>query len=45
MSQLRANGPRRPAGVGEFPAVEAWKRERDRQTAERARLGLEPGRR
>lgn len=43
MSQLRANGPRRPAGVGEFPAVEAWKRERQADSRE-GRLGLEPGR-
>lgn len=41
--KLRANGPRKPGGAGEFLAVEPWKR--DRQTDSReGRLGLEPGR-
>lgn len=34
MAQLRADGLRKPAGAGEFLAVEPW--ERDRQTAEKA---------
>lgn len=43
MPKLRANGPRKPAGAGEFLAVEPWKRERQTDRRE-GRLGLEPGR-